>query len=67
AVICTKYVGIWLANIELAKPFSVFCRKGPYSHFHITNDTSYGRIKRVGLMSKLKQNLASNPSKKYTY
>lgn len=33
----------------------------------IANDTSVGRTERVGLMSEQNQNLASDPSKKYTY
>lgn len=31
------------------------------------HDTSVGRTERVGLMSEQNQNLASDPSKKYTY
>lgn len=30
--------------------------------FYITNDTSFGRTERVGLMSEQKQNLASKKS-----
>ncbi|MCZ4350860.1 plasmid mobilization relaxosome protein MobC, partial [Enterococcus lactis] len=33
----------------------------------MANDTSVGRTERVGLMSEQNQNLASDPSKKYTY